>query len=515
MGLNIVMIAQTHSTNVGGRQQDKKTCCRTSCVRGGILPAMSLNRYSTRTLGGVKSLLWRTVGSDRGIREWVDNDVFLTRHDRGLRASYHEGMSSRSNYWDTKSDIYILRSDGFSCTRETVTSDSNLKFEHPSSQQHLLVWKTRPKCVMVLKKLGEELVDEFMSTVRFLGVEEGLRVLIEPAEYARLEAEGVLKDVPFVDTWGEDDSNRLHQFVDFVVCLGGDGLMLHATHVFGSAIPPIISFKMGSLGFLTCHGFENAREHLHAVINGTEELETCRLTNSVDGSPLTGVRITLRMRLLCELYRAGQRVPAEVHEVLNEVVLARGSAPYLSKIDVYDVHDERETYLTRVQADGVMLATPTGSTAYSVAAGGSMVHPTVPAILFTPICPHSLSFRPVILPDYAKIVLRIAGDARSGAVATFDGKFTTEMQPGDAIHVCMSPHPVPTINYEDQTTDWFNSIERCFKWNDRLEQKKMDTVPKVSTTPSPQPWCGKPVCSKKEETVKANGSSSSNGNNSY
>ena len=68
--------------------------------------------------------------------------------------------------------------------------------------------------------------------------------------------------------------------------------------------------------------------------------------------------------------------------------------------------------MVQVQADGVMLATPTGSTAYSVAAGGSMVHPNVPAILFTPICPHSLSFRPVILPDYAEVDLRIPEDAR-------------------------------------------------------------------------------------------------------
>ena len=71
--------------------------------------------------------------------------------------------------------------------------------------------------------------------------------------------------------------------------------------------------------------------------------------------------------------------------------------------------------LEQVQADGVMLATPTGSTAYSVAAGGSMVHPNVPAILFTPICPHSLSFRPVILPDYAEVELRIPEDARCAA----------------------------------------------------------------------------------------------------
>lgn len=396
---------------------------------------------------------------------------------QGLENS-HNSNGKDSNAWEKKSDIYILRSDGFSCSRETVTPDANLKFEHPSSQQHLLVWKTRPKCVMVLKKLGDELMNEYISVIKFLGEEQGLRVLIEPSEYSQvLEAQEDLSS--FVGTWGDKDADSLHQYVDFIVCLGGDGLLLHATHIFGFAIPPIISFKLGSLGFLTCHGFENHREHLDAVINGTDELETCRLTNSVDGSPLIGVRITLRMRLRCELFRNGRRVPGAIHEVMNEVVVSRGSAPYLSKIEVY----ERDTYLTRVQADGVMLATPTGSTAYSVAAGGSMVHPTVPAILFTPICPHSLSFRPVILPDYAQLVLKIAGDARSGALATFDGKFTTDMRPGDAIHVRMSPHPVPTINYEDQTTDWFNSIERCFKWNDRLEQKKMETHPKKKQGP--------------------------------
>lgn len=375
--------------------------------------------------------------------------------------------SVRQAEWESKSDIYILRSDGFSCSRETVTSDAALKFEHPSSQQHLLAWKTRPKCVLVLKKLGDELMGEFQDIIMFLGEEQDLRVLVEPSVFDAVSGLG-----DYVDTWHEDCAEDLHSFVDFIVCLGGDGLMLHATHIFGCAIPPIISFKLGSLGFLTCHGYENAKEHLNEVINGAEQLESCRMTSSADGSPLTGVRMTLRMRLLCEVYRNGRRVPGAVHEVMNEVAVSRGSAPYLSKIEVY----ERDTYLTRVQADGVMLATPTGSTAYSVAAGGSMVHPTVPAILFTPICPHSLSFRPVILPDYAQLVLKIADDARSGSVATFDGKFTTELMPGDSIHVKMSPHPVPTINYEDQTTDWFNSIERCFKWNDRLEQKELRTA---------------------------------------
>lgn len=234
-------------------------------------------------------------------------------------------------------------------------------------------------------------------------------------------------------------------------------------------MPPLITFRLGSLGFLAAHDFSGYKGHLDNVINGYEEMETCRITSSIDGSTLSGVYITLRMRLQCQLYRNGKPVEDGRHDVLNEIVLSRGASPYLSKIEVY----ERDQLITKVQADGVMLATPTGSTAYSAAAGGSMVHPSVPAILFTPICPHTLSFRPVILPDYAKVELRIAGDARSGAQATFDGKYPTELVPGDSVRVELSPHPVPTINLRDQTLDWFSSVERCFRWNDRTEQKEL------------------------------------------
>jgi NAD+ kinase len=128
--------------------------------------------------------------------------------------------------------------------------------------------------------------------------------------------------------------------------------------------------------------------------------------------------VTLRMRLYCEIFRRGADQPSEVHEVLNEMVIDRGSSSFLTNIECY----EKGRFVTRVQADGIMLATPTGSTAYSVAAGGSMVHPNVPAILLTPVCPHSLSFRPIILPDYAELELRIPDDARCTAWVCFDGR---------------------------------------------------------------------------------------------
>ncbi len=207
-----------------------------------------------------------------------------------------------------------------------------------------------------------------------------------------------------------------------------------------------------------------------------------------------GAYIALRMRLRCELVRRDG--VQNSYEVLNEVVVNRGNNPYLSKIECY----ERDRLITKVQADGVIVATPTGSTAYSVSAGGSMVHPCVAAILFTPVCPHSLSFRPVILPDSAELELRIPKDARDTAWVSFDGKNRHELRRGDAVRVRMSPHPLPTINKYDQTNDWFGSLgrrvrlcllrlnkmgkqvasvlcgsrdtplRRCLNWNERIEQ---------------------------------------------
>jgi NAD+ kinase len=128
-----------------------------------------------------------------------------------------------------------------------------------------------------------------------------------------------------------------------------------------------------------------------------------------------------------------------------------------------------------------------------------MVHPNVPAILLTPICPHTLSFRPIILPDYAELELRIPDNARCGAWVCFDGRSRQVRHPafrhsaesvaaaktrlllvslqelghGDSVRVRMSENPVPTINKTDLTSDWFDSLERCFRWSDRTPQKPL------------------------------------------
>lgn len=346
-----------------------------------------------------------------------------------------------------KAEMYLVRTDGFSCTRERV-KESTLAFTHPSTQQQMLMWKTPPKTVLLLKKLGMELMDQAQTVASYLFHQEGMNVMVEPDVhdvFARIPGYG------FVQTFYNQDTSELHEMVDFVVCLGGDGVILHASNLFREAVPPVISFNLGSLGFLTSHAFEAFKGDLKSIIHGS------------------GVYITLRMRLRCELFRNGKPIPGKVFEVLNEVVVDRGSNPYLCKIECY----ERSRLITKVQADGVIVATPTGSTAYSTAAGGSMVHPNVPCMLFTPICPHSLSFRPVILPDSALLELKVPDEARSNAWVSFDGKKRQQLCKGESMQISMSEYPMPTVNKLDQTEDWFASLSRCFGWNQRIEQRSI------------------------------------------
>ena len=116
---------------------------------------------------------------------------------------------------------------------------------------------------------------------------------------------------------------------------------------------------------------------------------------------------------------------------------------------------------------------PTGSTAYSMAAGGSVVHPAVPAILVTPICPHVLSFRSMVFPDHVVLRCYVPDDARSDASVAFDGKHRRELHRGDSVQIQMSAYPVPTIDRADHSSDWLRSLKRNFNFNTRARQSPL------------------------------------------
>ncbi|KAL7751686.1 hypothetical protein RI367_002685 [Sorochytrium milnesiophthora] len=163
----------------------------------------------------------------------------------------------------------------------------------------------------------------------------------------------------------------------------------------------------------------------------------------------------------------GMLITTETFEVLNELVVDRGPSAYMSQLELFG--DDR--HLTTVQADGLVVSTPTGSTAYSLSAGGSIVHPEVSATLVTPICPHTLSFRPMLLPDSMELKVCVPPSSRNTAWAAFDGRHRTELRQGDFVSITASRYPFPTICLTDQSSDWFNSLIRCLRWNERQRQQ--------------------------------------------
>ncbi|CCK72894.1 NADH kinase KNAG_0M00410 [Huiozyma naganishii CBS 8797] len=179
---------------------------------------------------------------------------------------------------------------------------------------------------------------------------------------------------------------------DLLVTLGGDGTILHGVSTFGNLqVPPVLSFSLGTLGFLLPFDFKEHREVFREVIGSR-------------------AKCLHRTRLECHVVRkdpaSGKADKRDIHlvdQAMNDIFLHRGSLPHLTNLDIYIDGD----FLTRTTADGVILSTPTGSTAYSLSAGGSIVSPLVPSILLTPICPRSLSFRPLILPHSSHIRIKI------------------------------------------------------------------------------------------------------------
>lgn len=141
--------------------------------------------------------------------------------------------------------------------------------------------------------------------------------------------------------------------------------------------------------------------------------------------------------------------------MLNECLIDRGSSPTIVALDVA----VDGSAVTHVAADGVIVATPTGSTAYSLSAGGPLVAPSVPATLVTPVAPHSLSFRPLVLPELAELRLTLPADARcGGARVTFDGRHSARLFPGDAVAIRTARSMLPCITLNARDGDYWRGL---------------------------------------------------------
>uniref|UniRef100_UPI003526C399 NAD kinase n=1 Tax=Homo sapiens TaxID=9606 RepID=UPI003526C399 len=346
-----------------------------------------------------------------------------------------------------------------------------MHIQDPASQR--LTWNKSPKSVLVIKKMRDasllqpfkELCTHLMEENMIVYVEK--KVLEDPA-IASDESFGAVKKK--FCTFREDYDDISNQ-IDFIICLGGDGTLLYASSLFQGSVPPVMAFHLGSLGFLTPFSFENFQS---------------QVTQVIEGNAAVVLRSRLKVRVVKELRGKKTAVhnglgengsqaagldmdvgkQAMQYQVLNEVVIDRGPSSYLSNVDVYlDGH-----LITTVQGDGVIVSTPTGSTAYAAAAGASMIHPNVPAIMITPICPHSLSFRPIVVPAGVELKIMLSPEARNTAWVSFDGRKRQEIRHGDSISITTSCYPLPSICVRDPVSDWFESLAQCLHWNVRKKQ---------------------------------------------
>ncbi|XP_064642606.1 NAD kinase-like isoform X2 [Lineus longissimus] len=348
-------------------------------------------------------------------------------------------------------------------------SSSILTIPDPGIQR--LTWSKPPVSVLVIKKVFDETVFEpFRCLLRWLLQEKQMVVYVE---------ESVLKEpqiqdnddfnhlVNLLHTFKEGEDN-LNDMIDFIICLGGDGTLLYASSLFQQSVPPVMAFHLGSLGFLTPFQFDDFRDQVTHVLEGHATL-------------------TLRSRLKCIMFKKDSEFINCDHinsieskggmkhqhtTVLNEVVIGRGQSAYLCNLDLY----VEKRLITSVQGDGLIISTPTGSTAYACAAGASVVHPNVPAIVIVPICPHSLSFRPIVIPAGVEIKVTLSESARNTAWVSYDGRNRQELKKGDCVRITTSLHPVPSISFQDQINDWFNSLAECLHWNVRKNQQGFNST---------------------------------------
>jgi NAD+ kinase len=222
-----------------------------------------------------------------------------------------------------------------------------------------------------------------------------------------------------------------------ILVLGGDGTFLSAVRWIGDQRIPILGVKFGEVGFLA----EIAEDRLYQVLESI--LQNTFHTQS-------------RMRLLVEVMRKNQLRATET--VLNDVVINKGALARLASIDTSI--DGR--YLTTYRADGLIVATPTGSTAYSLAAGGPVLHPGVPAIVMTPICPFTLTNRPLIIPNSSTITINL--EKRSADIMlTFDGQRGMEIDDKDTIIIRKGPHPIDMIAEPNQ--HYYDVLKAKLRWS--------------------------------------------------
>jgi NAD+ kinase len=235
------------------------------------------------------------------------------------------------------------------------------------------------------------------------------------------------------------DQQQIPGLSDVVIVLGGDGTMLRAARFIGDKGVPILGINLGGLGFIT-------------------EVSKTELFDAVDKVLSGHCSVEERIMLAASVYRNGECVSDFI--VLNDVVINKGALARIIDLETYI----SGTYVTTFKADGMIVSTPTGSTAYCLSAGGPILYPTLNAIVLTPICPHTLTNRPIVLPDDFSIQFTMRSESED-VFLTLDGQIGFELQKNDTVEVKKAGFTTKILIPCER--DYFQILRAKLKWGER------------------------------------------------
>jgi len=240
---------------------------------------------------------------------------------------------------------------------------------------------------------------------------------------------------------GAEGHSRAHipSLVDMVIVFGGDGTMLGVTRLIGDRGVPILGVNLGGLGFIT----EVNRDELFDVID-----------EMLSGN----CSIEERIMLTARVNRNGKA--AADFTVLNDVVINKGALARIIELETFI----GSNYVTTFKADGLIIATPTGSTAYSLAAGGPILYPTLNSIVLTPICPHTLTNRPIVLPDNVTVLVTLRS-ASEDVYLTLDGQIGFSLQRDDTVEIMKAAYTTRLLIPSQR--NYFQVLRTKLKWGER------------------------------------------------
>jgi NAD+ kinase len=283
----------------------------------------------------------------------------------------------------------------------------------------------RAKCIGLIANVAKTGAAEIIESLRHEFQRRSVQLLLE-SDAAELI--------------GESSSLRsceLAEQCDLIVVLGGDGTILQALHELGVCSKPIFGINLGTLGFLTSVSAKAYLEVIETIVNGSYQLSQRTLLN-------------------VEVYRGSESIFKRA--ALNDAVISRGEVSRLIRLDVRIDGDS----LTEYNADGLIVATPTGSTAYSLSAGGPVLAPDSGVFVVTPICPHVLTNRSVIVSDQSRIEIKPA-PRQEAVFLTMDGREAQEIGPDDSICITKAGHRLALAMLPGLT--FFEVLRQKLKWS--------------------------------------------------